>query len=866
MQLRMKEGNRMSSKFPWMRVAKIAFPIVLLLFVFYQGKKELAGLSIKESIAAINQIPQGGFYLAVAVGLIAVSTMFFYDYILIRALKLKVSVWKIFRVSWIANSFNGVLGFRGLAGASLRAVLFREHTKDSPQLIRSIAWMAPSLMSGLSLLSLLVIVDVFPARSILHSEKWLWIPVVGVFAFLPAYILFSKFKGRETNSAKVTTMYTLVSFIEWFSAGITSYVIIHLTGIDVPFPAAIGTFVLAAVAGLISLVPGGLGSFDLVYIIGITSYGIDKGTVLSALLLYRLCYYLIPFGIGLIMAAFEMAGVVMKNIEENRVVRQTMEAGGVLWTFQRSILSKLGYWSLSVLIFFGGVLTILYMVMPIDEDLDLFIRSFSPGWFTVLSDAITLGCGIALILSARGIYRRTKRAYNMSIQALAGAAFFSVAASFTFNLAVVLVLIGIVLFLLRNKFNRQRSVMTIPSLIGYLLLLILLEYVYYNLAIIFTWLAEDPELESELTDVVFMPVQQINWMVAISALFVIVFFAFSLLLFERKQHGIPGEPSDDGKLEAFLEKHGGHVLSHLGYLGDKQFYFSKDGKTLLQFARVGKRLIVLGDPSGEPESFPGILEDFLEDADRLGYIVVFYQIENDYMYLYHDLGYRFFKLGEEAIIDLSSFTISGKKRAGLRALKNRFDREGYTFELVTPPFDDEWFRELKQVSDAFIGKRKEKGYSLGYFDRHYLEKAPIAILRDSAGKMMAFMSLMPVYREGYLSVDLMRYYPDSPSGIMDAMFIHLFEWAKEKGYRFFNMGMAPLSNVGQSQEAFFSERVAAAIFNNVNYTYSFSGLRRFKDKYSPKWEGKYLAYRKNRSLPGTMLLVTRLIGKRRKQS
>lgn len=39
MQLRMKEGNRMSSKFPWMRVAKIAFPIVLLLFVFYQGKK-----------------------------------------------------------------------------------------------------------------------------------------------------------------------------------------------------------------------------------------------------------------------------------------------------------------------------------------------------------------------------------------------------------------------------------------------------------------------------------------------------------------------------------------------------------------------------------------------------------------------------------------------------------------------------------------------------------------------------------------------------------------------------------------------------------------------------------------------------------
>ena len=157
--------------------------------------------------------------------------------------------------------------------------------------------------------------------------------------------------------------------------------------------------------------------------------------------------------------------------------------------------------------------------------------------------------------------------------------------------------------------------------------------------------------------------------------------------------------------------------------------------------------------------------------------------------------------------------------------------------------------------------KKEKSFSLGYFDREYISRAPIATLSDADGKIIAFTTFMPVYQDGSLSVDLMRYYPDAPSGIMDAIFIHLFQWAKENEYHSFNIGMAPLSNVGLSTQSFWSERVAAAIFNNVRYTYSFSGLRHFKEKYKPAWSGKYLAFRKNHSLPITMLSVTKLIGK-----
>lgn len=145
-----------------------------------------------------------------------------------------------------------------------------------------------------------------------------------------------------------------------------------------------------------------------------------------------------------------------------------------------------------------------------------------------------------------------------------------------------------------------------------------------------------------------------------------------------------------------------------------------------------------------------------------------------------------------------------------------------------------------------------------------MQKAPIAVLKDEDGEIVAFMNIMPMYQEGEISIDLMRYSHNAPKGIMDALFIHLFQWGKEQGYTAFNMGMAPLSNVGTSFQSFWTERLAAVIFNNVSYIYSFSGLRSFKEKYKPEWRGKYLAYRKNRSLPATMFLVTRLIGRREK--
>lgn len=109
----------------------------------------------------------------------------------------------------------------------------------------------------------------------------------------------------------------------------------------------------------------------------------------------------------------------------------------------------------------------------------------------------------------------------------------------------------------------------------------------------------------------------------------------------------------------------------------------------------------------------------------------------------------------------------------------------------------------------------------------------------------------------------MRFKPGPPSGTLDYIFLSLFEWAKEEGYHVFNIGMSPLSNVGQSKYSFLSEKIAAQIFLHGQYFYHLQGLKNFKDKYAEFWESKYVAYRKKTNLPFTMAQVTLLIGKKR---
>jgi phosphatidylglycerol lysyltransferase len=313
-----------------------------------------------------------------------------------------------------------------------------------------------------------------------------------------------------------------------------------------------------------------------------------------------------------------------------------------------------------------------------------------------------------------------------------------------------------------------------------------------------------------------------------------------------------------------LTKYQGKVLSHLIFLHDKFIFWNSKKNVLISFQQYADKLVILGDPIGEKSELSNAIEEFQDIADLHGFTPVFYQVSDEMLPYLHGHGFAFFKLGEEAFVDLKNFSLSGNKMKGLRALRNKFVRADYSFEVITPPYSQELYEELREISSEWLQGRAEKGFSLGFFSEDYLNKAPIAIVKDENNQILGFMSIMYVYDDYQtISVDLMRFKQDVQAGAGDFLFLCLIDWAKEQGYARFNMGMAPLANVGLSRFSFLSEKVAAQIFLHGHFIYHFQGLRKFKEKYTNIWEPKYLAYRRKSSLPFIMTQITLLISKRR---
>jgi phosphatidylglycerol lysyltransferase len=84
---------------------------------------------------------------------------------------------------------------------------------------------------------------------------------------------------------------------------------------------------------------------------------------------------------------------------------------------------------------------------------------------------------------------------------------------------------------------------------------------------------------------------------------------------------------------------------------------------------------------------------------------------------------------------------------------------------------------------------------------------------------------------------------------MDYMFVRLMLWGAEQGWRSFNLGMAPLSGLGDRELAPPWARLGGFIFRHGEHFYNFQGLRAYKEKFCPVWRPMYLAAPGGLALP-----------------
>ena len=205
--------------------------------------------------------------------------------------------------------------------------------------------------------------------------------------------------------------------------------------------------------------------------------------------------------------------------------------------------------------------------------------------------------------------------------------------------------------------------------------------------------------------------------------------------------------------------------------------------------------------------------------------------------------------------------MEGKQRADMRTARNKFSRLNYRFEVLEHGTVTNVLPRLREISDLWLAKKNatEKRFSLGFFDESYVCRTRVAVARNEEGKIMAFANIWETDRKNGLSIDMMRYDPESPGGIMDFLFAELMLWAKEDGFSWFTMGVAPLSGLERHPLAPMWHKIGTTIFDLGEEFYNFEGLYEYKAKFGPEWQPRYLATPAGLSAPLVMVAVTRLI-------
>jgi phosphatidylglycerol lysyltransferase len=825
--------------------------LLLLIIAIIELNKFFRGIDTELLISEINQLYLGTLLLILLVTFLAVLPMLLYDVVLVKLLGLQVPKKKLVKQAFIAITFSNLFGFGGLIGVMLRTYFYRKHVPDKRRLVGGIAAVSFFYLTGISLLAMIVIIG-FKSLSLFVHFKWLYFAVLVVALYFPIFIGLRMLKKKDKQSLmtfSTAVNLVFVSVLEWAAIFIAIWILCETLNISVTFYSLFPIYVVAMCAGIISMIPGGLGSFDLVFIWGMQNLHISEEKVLVLLLFYRLGYYLVPFFISAVL-----------------FVKLSWDKWNKKWTnLPNSIIQGISHGIVTLLVFLSGIFLLLSASVPGIMSRLRIAQELVSFPIINISHQLSVIAGFLLLGLSRGIEYKVKRAYELTMLVLIFAAVFSIFKGIDYEEAIFLIIVALLLKMSKGQFYRESYVLTWGKTTFDLLVIFIITSMYIVIGYL-----------NLPTSKIIIPTGLLPYVIFdsrdlfISALIGLISAALILflgyLISKPKKWKFEKSVGHEKEIQEHLYQYQGNVLSHLLFLHDKYIFWNGKKNILIPFQQYADKLVILGDPIGERNAISKAIEEFQELSDLHGFTPVFYQVSDEMLPFLHGNGYTFFKLGEEAFVDLHSFSLIGSNMKGLRAINNKFTRENYQFEILEPPFSAELFARLREISDDWLQGRREQAFSIGYFDEAYISKAPIAIIKNSDNLILGFSTIIHVYDDyKTISVDLMRFRSSSPKGTIDFLLLSFFDWAKDSGYNRFNIGVAPLANVGLSKYSFLSEKIAAQIFLHGNYIYQFQGLRRFKEKYTNNWESKYLGYRRKSkfSLPLTMAQITLLLSKKR---
>jgi phosphatidylglycerol lysyltransferase len=757
--------------------------------------------------------------------------------------------------SFVASALGNSLGAGALSGAAVRYRMYSSLGIRATDIVRASVFCTATLALGIAMLAgATLLTHANEAAVALHASSTASAILGFVLLCGPAvYLVRAAVPQRTWNwrgwqfewpAPNLAAAQLVLGAGDLLAACACAYVLLPVSA-ETGFLPFATLFMLAVIASVLSGVPGGIGVFESLMVLLLPD--VPPQQLLASLLAYRIVYYLVPFLVAL---TFLLA---------HETTRQRDRLAQAL-RWARRALDPVAPQALSLLVFGAGFLLLVSGATPgIDARLALLERAL-PLPMLELSHLAASAIGVMLLVLARGLLLRLDAARHLTLWLLGMGVAASLLKGLDFEEALLLIAVMLPLWLTRAQFYRRASLLAerlspawmVSAAVAVLasIWVGLLAYRHVPYANELWWqFALDGNAPR---------------MLRASLVAVLLLGAVSLARLLGPARFVPQRPGAaefDRVLPIVAEA--SESSSRLALLGDKSFLFSESGKAFLMYAVNGGSWIAMGDPVGPASESEELVWRFRELADRAGARCVFYQVGPDRLSEYIDAGLALSKLGEEARVELAGFSLEGSGRADLRQSHRRGVRDGLTFRIVPPEEVLALLPTLRRVSDEWLQAKAavEKGFSLGRFDDEYLRRFPVAVV-EQRGEVVAFANVWETGPREEVSIDLMRHAKNAPRSTMDFLFCELMLWGREQGYRWFNLGMAPLSGLEARRLAPAWHKIGRFVYRHGEDFYNFTGLRQYKQKFAPEWRPRYLAAPGGFSLPGVLLDVATLISGR----
>jgi phosphatidylglycerol lysyltransferase len=323
----------------------------------------------------------------------------------------------------------------------------------------------------------------------------------------------------------------------------------------------------------------------------------------------------------------------------------------------------------------------------------------------------------------------------------------------------------------------------------------------------------------------------------------------------------PPDPTTRARARAIAEEYGCGALLPFQLGEDKLVFSPPDAHGVVVYGLAGRTAVVLGDLIGPAEAAPIVFGDFLAHCRKLDRVPIIYQASAAARAMLVGAGFRLFKVGEEALIDLSTFDTKGPRRANLRHTITRCSKDGVTFRWFPKGIAADASALVDDLAAIDAQWRQKAGPQLGFtisrFDRATLAWQPICVAMSPTGGALAYATFRKTGSDGGWVLDLMRRVPDGPPGAVEACIVEAALAFRAAGARTLSLGLAPLAGLEPASPSL-EERLLVRGGRLVHRWYDVRSLARFKNKFDPCWIPRYGAIRHRRDLIGFVIGLLRI--------